>query len=48
MYNFISETIKQRQESRQLAASRPKKEKKEKPKKEKGYFYIISFTSWGK
>ncbi|XP_028156005.1 translocating chain-associated membrane protein 1 [Ostrinia furnacalis] len=35
MYNFISETIKQRQESRQLAQSRPKKEKKEKPKKEK-------------
>ncbi|CAG9117604.1 unnamed protein product [Plutella xylostella] len=35
MYNFISETIKQRQESRQLALTRPKKEKKEKPKKEK-------------
>ncbi|CAG9796597.1 unnamed protein product [Diatraea saccharalis] len=35
MYNFISETIKQRQESRQQAQSRPKKEKKEKPKKEK-------------
>ncbi|XP_073957259.1 translocating chain-associated membrane protein 1 [Choristoneura fumiferana] len=35
MFNFISETMKQRQESRQLALSRPKKEKKEKPKKEK-------------
>ncbi|KAJ2947882.1 hypothetical protein O0L34_g9670 [Tuta absoluta] len=35
MFTFISETIKQRQESRQLAASKPKKEKKDKPKKDK-------------
>ncbi|VVC87519.1 translocating chain-associated membrane protein 1 [Leptidea sinapis] len=35
MFNFISETMKQRQEALQLAQSKPKKEKKEKPKKEK-------------
>ncbi|XP_047504932.1 translocating chain-associated membrane protein 1 [Pieris napi] len=35
MFNFISETMKQRQEARQLAQSKPKKERKEKPKKEK-------------
>ncbi|CAK1540001.1 unnamed protein product [Leptosia nina] len=35
MFNFISETMKQRQEARQLAQSKPKKERKDKPKKEK-------------
>ncbi|CAG9581400.1 unnamed protein product [Danaus chrysippus] len=35
MFNFISEAIKRRQESAQLAQTRPKKERKEKPKKEK-------------
>lgn len=42
MFNFISEAIKQRQEARQQALARPlKKEKKEKPKKEKGKIPII-------
>lgn len=36
MFNFISEAIKRRQESAQLAQTRPKKERKEKPRKEKG------------
>ncbi|CAG4964881.1 unnamed protein product [Colias eurytheme] len=35
MFNFITETMKQRQEARQLALSKPKKERKERPKKEK-------------
>ncbi|XP_038208100.1 translocating chain-associated membrane protein 1 [Zerene cesonia] len=35
MFNFITETMKQRQEARQLALSKPKKERKDRPKKEK-------------
>ncbi|XP_041975418.1 translocating chain-associated membrane protein 1 [Aricia agestis] len=35
MFNFISDVIKQRQEAKQLAQTKPKKERKDKPKKEK-------------